>query len=65
MCRGMVIWSENSHSNPLLEYLAKRSVDEPFSLGQFCANHCGDRAAAMEGLWEIRINFSIFFRKST
>ena len=54
MCRGMVLWSENSHSNPLLlEYLAKRSADEPFSLGQFCADRYGDRAAAMQELWEL------------
>ncbi|MBR4663353.1 MAG: hypothetical protein IKO93_05720, partial [Lentisphaeria bacterium] len=54
MCRGMVIWSENSHSNPLLlEYLAKRSADEPFSFGQFCTDRYGDRAAAMQELWEL------------
>ncbi len=54
MCRGMVIWSENSHSNPLLlEYLAKRSADEPFSLSQFCADRYGGHAAAMRELWEL------------
>ena len=54
MCQGMVIWSENSHSNPLLlEYLAKKSADEPFSLGQFCTDRYGDKAAAMQELWEL------------
>lgn len=54
MCRGMVIWSENSHSNPLLlEYLAKRSADEPFSLGQFCRDRYGTLAEPMRELWEL------------
>ena len=54
MCRGMVIWSENSHSNPLLlEYLAKRSADEPFSLEQFCRDRYGSLAEPMRELWEL------------
>lgn len=53
-CRGMVLWSENSHSNPLLlEYLAKRSADEPFSLSQFCLDRYGPLAQPMEELWQM------------
>lgn len=54
MCRGMVIWSENSHSNPLLlEYLAKRSADESFSLEQFCRDRYGSLAEPMRKLWNL------------
>ena len=31
----------------LLEYLAKRSADEPFSLGQFCRDRYGSQAEPM------------------
>ena len=51
-CKGMVIWSENSHSNPLLmEYLAKRSGDEEFSLNTFCCDRYGVYAEPMQNLW--------------
>ncbi|MBO4490484.1 MAG: hypothetical protein J5944_03880 [Lentisphaeria bacterium] len=53
-CRGMVIWSENSHSNPLLlEYLAKKSADEPFSREQFCRDRYGRLAGPMDELWQL------------
>ncbi len=54
-CKGMVIWSENSHSNPLLlEYLAKRSADEPFSLEQFCRDRYEvEYADRMLELWKL------------
>ena len=54
MCKGMVIWSENSHSNPLLlEYLAKKSADEPFSLEQFCRDRYDALADPMRELWKL------------
>ncbi|MFA6931182.1 MAG: alpha-N-acetylglucosaminidase TIM-barrel domain-containing protein [Lentisphaeria bacterium] len=52
MCKGMVLWSENSHSNPLLlEYLAKKSADETFLIEQFCRDRYGDFAKPMAELW--------------
>ncbi len=54
MCKGMVIWSENSHSNPLLlEYLAKKSNSEEFSLAVFCRDRYGQWADAMSELWTL------------
>ena len=55
MCRGMVIWSENSHSNPLLlEYLAKKASGEDFSLDAFCQDRYGkEYAPAMLELWQL------------
>ena len=56
-CKGMVIWSENSHSNPLLlEYLAKKSGDEEFSLAGFCRDRYGKWADVMQELWELTRN---------
>ena len=54
-CKGMVIWSENSHSNPLLlEYLAKRACGEDFSLEAFCQDRYGaDYASSMQELWQL------------
>ena len=53
-CKGMVVWSENSHSNPLLlEYLAKKSADEAFSLEKFCLDRCGKWADGMLELWKL------------
>lgn len=52
MCKGMVLWSENSHSNPLLlEYLAKKSAGERFSIEQFCRDRYGNFAESMAELW--------------
>ena len=54
MCKGMVLWSENSHTNPLLlEYLAKKSANEPFSLEQFSCDRYGEFANDMLELWEM------------
>ncbi len=52
-CRGMVLWSETSHSNPLLtEFLARKSADEPFSLRKFCTDRYGKDAFPMFRLWK-------------
>lgn len=54
-CKGMVLWSENSHSNPLLtEYLTKRFCGEEFSLARFCRDRYGEKYAGnMQELWEL------------
>ena len=53
-CKGMVIWSENSHSNTLLlEYLAKNSADEAFSLETYCRDRYGKYADQMKSLWDL------------
>lgn len=58
MCRGMVLWPELSHSDPLvLEYLAQNSWD-PLKMTieqiteRFCARRYGDRATEMNALWQ-------------
>ena len=56
-CKGMIIWSENSHSNPLLlEYLTKKFCDEEFSLATFCRDRYGDLAERMQELWKLSKN---------
>lgn len=53
-CKGMVVWSENSHSNSLLlEYLAKNMCDETFSLEEFCRDRYGVYAEKMHSLWTL------------
>ena len=53
-CKGMVVWSENSHSNPLLlEYLSKKFCEEEFSLATFCHDRYGDLAEPMQELWQL------------
>lgn len=58
MCRGMVLWPELSHSDPLvLEYLAQNSWD-PLKMKieeiteRFCHRRYGARAAEMNTLWQ-------------
>lgn len=54
MCQGMVIWSENSHSNSLLlEWLAERSSSGDFSLRGFCDSRYGKQSESMSKLWEM------------
>ena len=58
MCRGMVLWPELSHSDPLiLEYLAQNAWD-PLKMtieeitARFCQRRYGSRADAMNALWQ-------------
>ena len=58
MCRGLVLWSEISHSDTfMLEYLAEnswqpRGLKASFAVKRFCrTRYPGDLAARMEPLW--------------
>ena len=58
MCKGMVLWPELSHSDPLvLEYLAENSWD-PLKMNieqiteRFCNRRYGERAGEMNDLWQ-------------
>lgn len=58
MCRGMVLWPELSHSDPLiLEYLAQNSWD-PLKMNieeiteRFCNRRYGSQAKGMNELWQ-------------
>lgn len=58
MCRGMVLWPELSHSDPLvLEYLAENSWD-PLKMTieeiteRFCHRRYGQNASKMNDLWQ-------------
>lgn len=58
MCRGMVLWPELSHSDPLiLEYLSQNAWS-PLTMkieeitARFCARRYGDRAQEMNALWQ-------------
>ncbi len=63
MCRGMVLWPELSHSDPLvLEYLAENSWD-PLKMNieqiteRFCNRRYGDKAEKMNELWQAALPF--------
>ena len=58
MCKGMVLWPELSHSDPLvLEYLAENSWD-PLKMKieeiteRFCIHRYGDKAEQLNALWQ-------------
>lgn len=52
MCKGLVIWSENSHANArLLEYLAARSSGRNAGLESFCRDRYGEFAEKMCAMW--------------
>ncbi|MBR2374182.1 MAG: hypothetical protein IKA87_08140 [Lentisphaeria bacterium] len=52
MCKGLVVWSENSHANArLLEYLAVRSSGRKEGLKEFCCDRYGRFAGKMQELW--------------
>ncbi len=55
MCKGMVMWSESSHANPLLlEFLAVHATSSgSFSVEKFCADRYGETAAPMQELWQM------------
>lgn len=52
MCRGLVIWSENSHANArLLDYFAERASGRTRALSAFCRDRYGRLAESMNALW--------------
>jgi len=51
-CKGLMIWSENSHANArLLDYLSERAAGRPRPLGDFCRDRYGKFAGIMQELW--------------
>lgn len=53
-CKGMVIWSENSHANPrLLDFFVKNAASETVSLDAFCRDRYGIYAGPMLQLWKM------------
>ncbi len=58
MCQGMIFWPELSHSDPLLlEYLTENAW-KPLTMSieqiaeRFCRNRYGERAEAMNAIWQ-------------
>ncbi|MBO4631246.1 MAG: hypothetical protein J5858_04910, partial [Lentisphaeria bacterium] len=52
MCKGLVIWSENSHANArLLDYMTERAAGRKRELADFCRDRYGRFAEMMNRLW--------------
>jgi len=52
LCKGLVIWSENSHANArLLDYLNERAAGRKRELADFCRDRYGAFAGPMTRLW--------------